>query len=109
MPDLADALVLAATAAMTGHEVVYIAAADNIGNRDLAAAVAAAYGGRVPVQPLSRPDASGLSCVKAEKLLGWTPKLTWRAYLDPVSGRLLPSIAALGKGVLTAEQLLPKA
>jgi hypothetical protein len=29
-----------------------------------------------------RPDASGISCAKAKRLIGWEPKRTWRDYLD---------------------------
>jgi nucleoside-diphosphate-sugar epimerase len=80
--DLADAIVRAASVeGLVGHEVVYIAAADNIGGRDLAAAVKAEYGDAVPVRPLARPDASGITCAKAQRLLGWTPRLTWRDFL----------------------------
>ena len=99
IPDLADAIVRAseATSVAPGrHEVVYIAAADNIGGRDLAKAVAEAYGGRVPMKatPLPRIDASGLDCSKAAALLGWTPQLSWRDYLDERGG-LLPGVRAL--------------
>jgi nucleoside-diphosphate-sugar epimerase len=85
IPDLADAIVLAATKplpALAGrHEVLYIAAEDNIGGRDFAAAMAAHYPS-VPLRPLPRADCSGLNCDKARALLGWAPKLTWRSYLD---------------------------
>jgi nucleoside-diphosphate-sugar epimerase len=51
---------------------------------DLAAAVKAAahHFGAVEVRALDRPDASGISCAKARRLLGWEPKLTWRNFLD---------------------------
>ena len=45
-------------------QVVYIAAADNAGGRDLAAAVLRHYGSAVPVRPLPRPDASGIDYSK---------------------------------------------
>ena len=93
--DLAAAIVAAAklpAAALepTRHEVVYIAAADNAGGRDLAAAVKAAAStfGAVEMRALDRPDASGLSCAKARKLLGWQPKHSWRDFLD-AQGRAL--------------------
>lgn len=94
IPDLAHAILLAATAQglPDKHEVVYIAAEDNIGGRDLASAVSKAYGGRVPMKAghtLSRPDAAGIDCTKARTLLGWVPKMTWRDYLDE-KGYLLP-------------------
>jgi len=35
-----------------------------------------------------RTDASGISCVKADKLFGWVPLRSWRDLLD-AEGRLL--------------------
>lgn len=80
--DLADAIVLATTSDLPGHEVFYIASPDNVGGRDLAAAVAEHYGDRIEVRPLSRPDASGISSAKAERLLGYRPTRSWRDHLD---------------------------
>lgn len=83
--DLAAAIVLAASKPDLkpgAHEVFYIAADDNIGGRDLRAAVDAHWGaGVVPVRALARPDASGLDCAKAKAMLGWAPKSTWRDFL----------------------------
>ena len=88
--DLADALVLAATSDLPGHEVFYIASPDNAGGRDFAAAVRAAVGDAVELrEPLDRVDASGISVAKARRLLGYDPKRSWRDYLDG-EGRLLP-------------------
>lgn len=87
--DLADAIVLSAACEVPGHEVVYIAAADNIGGRDMAKAMGKHYGDTVEVRMLSRPDASGISCEKARRLLGWAPKRSWRDYLDQ-EGHALP-------------------
>ena len=84
--DLAAAIVTAATkpGLAPGHEVFYIAAPDNIGGRDLKAAVDAHWGaGVIPVRALSRPDASGLDCSKANAVLGWTAEKTWRDFLTP--------------------------
>ena len=90
--DLARAIVMAASCEASkienGHQVLYIAAADNIGSRDLAAAVKAEYGTAVEMRPIDRPDAGGLSIKKAEKLLGWVPKYTWRDFLTE-SGELI--------------------
>jgi len=83
--DLAELIVLAIGASTPGHEVVYAAAADNIGGRDLAAAMARLHPG-VPLAPLSRVDASGISSAKAERLFGWTARRSWRDHLDD-SGR----------------------
>ena len=80
--DLADAIVLAVASDLPGHEVFYIASPDNVGGRDLAAAMAEHYGARIEVRPLSRPDASGISCAKAERLLGYRPTRSWRDHLD---------------------------
>ena len=85
--DLADAIGLAVTSDLPGHEVFYIASPDNVGSRDLAAAMREHYGDRIEVRPLSRPDASGISCAKAERLLGYRPTRSWRDYLDD-DGRL---------------------
>ena len=80
--DLADAIVLAVESDLPGHEVFYIASPDNAGGRDLAAAVREHYGERIEVRDLSRPDASSISCAKAEKLLGYRPTRSWRDHLD---------------------------
>ena len=80
--DLADAIVLAVTTDLPGHEVFYIASPDNVGGRDLAAAVREHYGDAIEVRPLARPDASGISCAKAERLLGYRPTRSWRDHLD---------------------------
>lgn len=79
--DLADAIVLAVQTDLPGHEVFYIASPDNIGGRDLAAAVREHYGDAIEVRALARPDASGISCAKAERLLGYQPTRSWRDHL----------------------------
>jgi nucleoside-diphosphate-sugar epimerase len=80
--DLADAIVLATESALPGHEVFYIASPDNAGGHDFAEALRRQHGDRVELRPLARPDASGISCAKAHRLLGWNPKRSWRDYLD---------------------------
>ncbi|WP_326638435.1 NAD(P)-dependent oxidoreductase [Nonomuraea fuscirosea] len=80
--DLADAIVLAAESELPGHEVFYIASPDNAGGHDFAASLRRSHGDRVELRALARPDASGISCAKAHRLLGWTPKRSWRDYLD---------------------------
>ncbi|GGO69139.1 NAD-dependent epimerase/dehydratase family protein [Nonomuraea cavernae] len=87
--DLADAIVLAAESDLPGHEVLYIASPDNAGGHDFATVLRQRYGDRIELRPLSRPDASGISCAKAARLLGWRPKRSWRDYLD-ANGRSLP-------------------
>ena len=85
--DLADAMCLAVESDLPGHEVFYIASPDNAGGRDLAQLVHTYYGDKVELRPLARPDASGISCAKAERLLGYSPRRSWRNYLDE-QGRL---------------------
>ncbi|MEV1175558.1 NAD(P)-dependent oxidoreductase [Nonomuraea sp. NPDC049784] len=80
--DLADAIVLATESDLPGHEVFYIASPDNAGGHDFAAALREYYGDQIELRPLSRKDASGISCAKAHRLLGWNPKRSWRDYLD---------------------------
>jgi UDP-glucose 4-epimerase len=89
--DLADALCLAAESNLEGHEVFYIASPDNAGGRDLAQMVKAHHGDKVEVRSLARPDASGTSSAKAERMLGYSPTRSWRDYLDD-EGRLKPNI-----------------
>lgn len=80
--DLADAIVLAVESDLPGHEVFYIAAPDNAGGHDFAAMLRRSFGDKIELRPLSRADSSGISCEKAYRMLGWTPKRTWRDYLD---------------------------
>jgi UDP-glucose 4-epimerase len=80
--DLADAIVLAAESDLPGHEVFYIASPDNVGGHDFAAVLKKYYGDKIELRPLDRVDASGISTAKAQRVLGWTPKRSWRDYLD---------------------------
>jgi nucleoside-diphosphate-sugar epimerase len=89
--DLADALVLAVEADLPGHEVFYIASPDNVGNRPFEEMVRRYYGPKIEIRPLARKDASGISCAKAVRMLGYAPKRTWRDYLDD-QGRLKPGL-----------------
>ncbi|MCI4659285.1 NAD-dependent epimerase/dehydratase family protein [Cryobacterium zhongshanensis] len=79
--DLADAIVLAVESELPGHEVFYIASPDNVGGRDFAEILHTYYGDRIELRPLSRTDTSGISSAKAQRLLGWVPKRSWRDYL----------------------------
>lgn len=88
--DLADAIVLAAESDLPGHEVFYIASPDNVGGRDFAAVLKEHYGDQIELRPLERVDASGISCRKAVDMLGWSPKRSWRDYLD-TDGTALPA------------------
>src|SRR5213078_2591039 len=87
--DLADAIVLAAESELQGHEVLYIASPDNVGGRPFAELVRRHYGEGIEIRPLAREDASGISCAKAERLLGYSPTRSWKDYLDE-DGRARP-------------------
>jgi UDP-glucose 4-epimerase len=80
--DLSDAIVLATESELPGHEVFYIAAADNIGSRNFEEILHQNYGDQVELRPISGIDASGISCEKAQRMLGWTAKRSWKDYLD---------------------------
>jgi UDP-glucose 4-epimerase len=94
--DLSDAVALACTAEVAGHEVVYVANPDGAGGHPFAERARRVFGEAVEVRAVDREDASGISCAKAQRLLGWTARRSWRDYLSP-DGELLvevpPSIA----------------
>ena len=87
--DLADAIVLATESELAGHEIFYIASPDNVGGRNFGEILHQYYGDKIELRPTSRPDASGISSEKAERMLGWTPKRSWRDYLG-ADGKALP-------------------
>ncbi len=87
--DLAVALRLAVESDLPGHEVFFICSPDAAGVSDTAAALRAQYGDRVELRDFARPDASGTSAAKAELLLGWRPRRSWRNYLTE-DGQPLP-------------------
>jgi UDP-glucose 4-epimerase len=90
--DLADAIVLAVQSDLPGHEVFYIASPDNVGGRPFEKIVREYYGDAVEIKtPLPREDASGISIAKAQEMLGYSPKHSWRDYLDE-EGRLKPGV-----------------
>ncbi|WP_100814393.1 NAD-dependent epimerase/dehydratase family protein [Microbacterium lacus] len=80
--DLAELVVACVRTPTPGHEVVYAAAADNIGGRDLLASVARLHP-EVELRPVSRVDASGIDSSKATRLFDWTPSRSWRDHLAP--------------------------
>jgi UDP-glucose 4-epimerase len=88
--DLADAARLAVESKVTGHEVMYIASPDNTAGRPLAQLLREHGGADIPLRSLAREDASGISCAKAGRLLGYRPTRSWRDYLQP-DGSLLNS------------------
>nr|MDQ3387238.1 NAD(P)-dependent oxidoreductase [Actinomycetota bacterium] len=95
--DLADAIVLAAESDLPGHEVFYIASPDNVGSRPFEEIVREYYGDDIEIKPLDREDASGISCAKAMKMLGYAPKRSWKDYLDE-TGKLKPGVSGLFAG-----------
>jgi UDP-glucose 4-epimerase len=81
--DLCDAVVLAIETNLPGHEVFYIASPDTIGGHALVETVKQHYDGEgIEFRELRRDDASSISTAKAERLLGWRPRRSWRDYLD---------------------------
>jgi nucleoside-diphosphate-sugar epimerase len=93
--DLADAIRLAVESDLPGHEVVYVAAPDNAAGRPLVELARRAFRDRVEIRHdlIEREDASGISSAKARRLLGWSPRRSWRDYLDD-EGRLRAGVAA---------------
>jgi UDP-glucose 4-epimerase len=90
--DLADSLRLAAESDLDTHEVFYIASPDNSANRPLADLIRHHHGDSFDIrEPLPRPDASGMSIAKAQKLLGYAPTRSWRDYLAE-DGTLLDAV-----------------
>jgi UDP-glucose 4-epimerase len=83
LSDLIDAIMLSVDSGLPGHEVFYIAAADNAIGQPLNSLVSAFISDQLPIRPLPRPDASPVSYEKARRLLGYTPERTWRDYLQP--------------------------
>ena len=88
--DLADAIVLATESEIPGHEVFYIASPDNVGGRDFGEILHTYYGDKIELRETDRVDASGISSAKAQTVLGWVPRRSWRDYLDE-NGRTLPA------------------
>jgi UDP-glucose 4-epimerase len=78
--DLADLVVAAVEADTAGHLALYAAAADNIGGRDIRAALAEHHPD-VAVSGIARPDAGGYDITPARDLLGWVPTRSWRDHL----------------------------
>jgi UDP-glucose 4-epimerase len=85
--DLAEALRLGAESDLPGHEVFYAAQPDNSAGLPFADLVRRHHGDDIELREVLRPDASGIACAKAERMLGWQPARSWRDYLDE-RGRL---------------------
>ena len=80
--DLAEALLLAAVSELPGHEIFYVAAPDNLAGQPLAGLVRQYYGSEVELRITDREDASGISCSKAVRMLGYAPRRSWRDFLE---------------------------
>jgi hypothetical protein len=76
---------------LPGHEAMYIVSPDNGAGRPLAELISHHFGEAVEVRDLPRDDAGGISAAKAERLLGYRPKRSWRDYLSP-EGELLDAV-----------------
>jgi hypothetical protein len=48
------------------------------------------HGDRIELRELDRVDSSGISCAKAERMLGWKAKRSCRDHLD-IEGRAIES------------------
>ncbi|BDZ41419.1 hypothetical protein GCM10025865_07180 [Paraoerskovia sediminicola] len=87
--DLAEAIRLAATTDLPGHEVFYISAADTVGGRDLHESWRRVFpDAPTELRAVDRPDAGGTSTAKAQRLLGWAPRRSWSDHLDADGRRL---------------------
>jgi UDP-glucose 4-epimerase len=80
--DLAEALRLAAESDLPGHEIFYAAQPDNSAGLPLADLIRRHHGDEIEIRDVDRPDASGISTAKAQRMLGWRPTRSWRDYLD---------------------------
>jgi UDP-glucose 4-epimerase len=80
--DLAEALRLAAESDLPGHELFYIAQPDNSAGLPLGDLIRRHHGEEIAIRDVDRPDASGISTAKAQRMLGWQPTRSWRDYLD---------------------------
>jgi nucleoside-diphosphate-sugar epimerase len=85
--DLAQLMRLAAESDLEGHDVFYGAQPDNSAGRPFADLVRRHHGDDIALRDTDRPDASGISTAKAQRVLGWEPARSWRDYLDE-EGRL---------------------
>jgi nucleoside-diphosphate-sugar epimerase len=89
--DLTELILAAATTELPGHEVFYAAGPDNAAGGPLHELIQHHFGDLVALRPVERPDASGISCAKARRILDWSPKLSWRDWLDE-DGHAWPEI-----------------
>lgn len=102
--DVAELLLRAATMDVTGHHVLYVAAADNAAGGPLHEMVRRHFGDAVELRPVARDDASGISSARARDVLGWQPTVSWRDLLD-ADGCLLPAVRERLEAGTTGVQL----
>lgn len=83
--DVATAFRAAVEGDTVGHEVFLIAAADTCLDTPLAEALTARYGENAARHLASGHDpfGSAFDCGKIKRLLGWTPKHSWRTEVTP--------------------------
>lgn len=96
--DLADALLLAAGADLSGHEVMYIASPDAASRLTLPELLERhGLSEEIELRELDRPDAGGTSIAKARRLLGYAPSRSWRDYLDERGEPRLREVSGAGE------------
>jgi len=83
--DVATAFRAAVEGDTVGHEVFLVAAGDTCLDTPLAEALTARYGENAAsnLAPGHDPFASAFDCGKIKRLLGWTPKHSWRTEVTP--------------------------
>jgi UDP-glucose 4-epimerase len=96
--DLAHALRLAAECSLDRHVAMYVVSPDNGAGKPLAELIGHHFGEDVSVRDLPREDAGGISSAKAERLLGYRPRRSWRDYLSPEGVLLEPARERLARG-----------
>jgi nucleoside-diphosphate-sugar epimerase len=96
--DLAHALRLAAESSLEGHEAMYIVSPDNATGRPLRDLIAHHFGQGVSVGELARADAGGITSAKAERLIAYRPRRSWREYLSPEGVLLEDARERLARG-----------
>lgn len=79
--DLADAVDLALRVDLQAHEVFFVVNSESIGGHDVAAAARMKYGIQIEPGDMT-PGRSAISSRKAEQMLGWSPRRSWRDFMD---------------------------
>lgn len=79
--DLMDAVELAMSASVEGHQALYVVNPDNIGGWDTASEVRRSYGEGVEIRLMHSVDAAGITSDRAWQVLGWRGVRSWRDYM----------------------------